>query len=407
LLEKGTSEIGSIKAIVQNFKAIPKVASWTGLLSGFLVVFISTTGPIAILFQAAEAGNLSSEITNSWLFSVFLGSGLLGLLLTLRYGIPIIGAWASTTTALLISGLVDHKFSDVIGAYFGASLLLMIVGYTGAFNKIMKIIPNSIIMAMLAGVLLVFGERIFLAIKISPILGLLIIFTFYFCKLLNIRAPLLVAFFVGLATILVQGKIDLSKLDFSPVRPIFNTPTFSIGAFFTLTIPIFLTVMTTQNAPGMALLKAANYQVPVNSIVKYGGIFSFLGAGFGGAGVNISAITAGIALSPESDPNPKTRYFSGLSAGLTYSVSAIFAGIFSSLYLNFPAELTMILAGLALIPVIVNSLVTAIEDKNFRESAVITFLITISGVSGWGIGSPFWGLIAGLVVHQLIEKKFI
>ena len=106
-----------------------------------------------------------------------------------------------------------------------------------------------------------------------------------------------------------------------------------------------------------------------------------------------------------SDPNPKTRYFSGVSAGLTYTIAAIFAGIFSSLYLAFPIELTMILAGLALFPVILNSLVVSLEDKNFRESAVVTFLVTISGVSGWGIGAPFWGLLAGLAVHRIIERS--
>lgn len=405
LLESGSSELSSFNAIKVNLKALPKAASWTALLSGLLIVFVSTTGPIAILYQAAAAGKLSTELTNSWLFSVFLGSGLFGLFLTLRYGMPIVGSWASTTTALLITGLVDHKFSDVIGAYFGASLLLMIVGSAGAFNKLMNIIPNSIIMAMLAGVLLVFGTRIFSATKLNPILGVAMISIFYFGKKRKLRAPLLFAFFIGVITVVIQGKISIPKLYATPVQPIFISPTFSIGAFFTLTIPIFLMVMTTQNAPGIVLLKAANYKPPVNSIVKYGGVLSLLGAGFGGAGVNISAMTAAIALSPDSDPNPKTRYFSGVSAGLTYTIAAIFAGIFSSLYLAFPIELTMILAGLALFPVILNSLVVSLEDKNFRESAVVTFLVTISGVSGWGIGAPFWGLLAGLAVHRIIERS--
>ena len=405
MLESGTSEIGILGALSRNIKDLSKAASWTSFLSGILIVFISTTGPIAILYQAAAAGKLSSELTNSWLFSVFLGSGLFGLFMTLRFRMPIIGSWAATTTALLITGLADHKFSDVIGAYFGASLLLLIVGYAGAFNKLMKIIPNSIIMAMLAGVLLSFGTRIFTATKLNPLLGFVMILIFYFGKFRKLRAPLLFAFFVGITTVIMQGKLHMPVLDVNPVTPIFIAPTFSIGAFFTLAIPIFLMVMTTQNAPGIAMLKAANYQPPVDAVVKYGGILSMLGAGFGGAGVNISSMTAAIALSPECDPNPKTRYFSGVSAGLTYSLAAIFAGIFSSLYSTFPTELTMILAGLALLPVILNSLVIAIEEKNYRESAVITFLVTISGVSGGGVGAPFWGLLAGLLVHRIIERR--
>ncbi len=399
-VESGTTDLPLFKALAHNLRNLPKAASWTALLSGFLVVFVSTTGPIAILYQAAAAGKLPIELTNSWLFAVFLGSGLFGLLLTLRFGIPIIGSWASTTTALLVTGLVDHPFSEVIGAYFGASILLMIVGYTGIFNKLMQSIPHAIIMAMLAGVLLIFGTRIFTSTRINPLMGLLMLAVFFLGRTLKWRAPVLASFAVGLITVIAQSKIDVPPLNFEVVTPIWTNPTFSLGSLFTLTIPIFLVVMTTQNAPGIALLKAVHYKAPVNQIVHFGGTLSLLGAGFGGAGVNLSAMTATIAISPDSDPNPKTRYFAGVVSGVAYCVAALFAGIFSALFGAFPVELTAILAGLALLPVITAALTDALEEKEFRDSAVVTFLVTISGVSGWGVGSPFWGLIAGIAVHK-------
>jgi benzoate membrane transport protein len=399
-VESGTTDLPLFKALAHNLRNLPKAASWTALLSGFLVVFVSTTGPIAILYQAAAAGKLPIELTNSWLFAVFLGSGLFGLLLTLRFGIPIIGSWASTTTALLVTGLVDHPFSEVIGAYFGASILLMIVGYTEIFNKLMQSIPHAIIMAMLAGVLLIFGTRIFTSTRINPLMGLLMLAVFFLGRTLKWRAPVLASFAVGLITVIAQSKIDVPPLDFEVVTPVWTNPTFSLGSLFTLTIPIFLVVMTTQNAPGIALLKAVHYKAPVNQIVHFGGTLSLLGAGFGGAGVNLSAMTATIAISPDSDPNPKTRYFAGVVSGVAYCVAALFAGIFSALFGAFPVELTAILAGLALLPVITAALTDALEEKDFRDSAVVTFLVTISGVSGWGIGSPFWGLIAGIAVHK-------
>jgi benzoate membrane transport protein len=403
-VESGTTEIYVVKAFTENIRGLPKAASWSALISGLLVVFVSTTGPIAILYQAAAAGKLSPQITNSWLFAVFMGSGLFGLLLTLRYGMPIIGSWASTTTALLVTGLVDHSFSEVIGAYFGASLLLMAVGYSGAFKRLMQSIPHSTIMAMLAGVLLVFGTRIFTSTRLNPLLGLIMIVVFFLGRTLKWRAPLLASFSVGLLIVIIQSKISIPTIEFQAVKPMWSSPTFSLGSFFTLTIPIFLMVMTTQNAPGLALLKAVNYQAPVNQIVHFGGTLSLLGAGFGGAGVNISAMTATIAISPEADPNPKTRYFSGVVSGIAYCVAAIFAGVFSSLYGAFPLELTSILAGLALLPVITSSLADALSDRSFRDSSVATFLVTVSGVSGWGIGAPFWGLIAGVLVHRFTEK---
>ncbi len=400
-IEIGSTHLPVLKAISHNLRSLPRAASWTALLSGLLVVFVSTTGPIAILYQATDAAKLSTSLTNSWLFAVFMGSGLFGLFLSLRYGMPIIGSWASTTTALLVSGLVDHSFSDVIGAYIGASLLLMVVGYTGFFNRLMKSIPQPIIMAMLAGVLLVFGTRIFTSTQVNPILGFMMLVVYFVGRTMKLRAPLLGAFAVGLVTVILQSKVSLPSIPVRVVEPVWTNPTFSIGTFLTLTIPIFLMVMTTQNAPGLALLKAVDYEPPVNQIVHVGGFLSLLGAGFGGAGVNISAMTATIAISPESDPDPETRYFAGVVSGVAYCLAALFAGVFSTLYGAFPIELTAILAGLALLPVIMSALHDAVIDKDFRDAAVVTFLVTISGVSGWGVGAPFWGLIAGMVVSRI------
>jgi benzoate membrane transport protein len=398
--EKGL-KISTLRAISKNIANLPKAASWSGFFSGLLVVFVSLTGPIAILYQAVQAADLSVELTNSWLLAIFLGSGLFALLMSLRFGIPIIGSWASTTTALLITGLVDHPFSEVIGAYFVASVILMVIGYTGIFSKLMQTIPHAVIMAMLAGVLLTFGVKIFSSTQINPILGVSMLLVFFAAKAIRFRAPVVLSFVVGVVVVALQSKINIPEVKLSIATPVWTNPTFPVGAFFTLTIPIVLLIMTSQNAPGIALLKAVGYTPPINTIVHFGGFLSLLGSGFGGSGVNLSSITASIAISEESDPNPETRYFAGVVAGLAYCVAAIFAGVFSSLFGSFPGELTAVLAGIALLPIITTSLVDAMEIKDYRDSAVVTFLVTISGVSAFGVGSPFWGLIAGVIVHQL------
>jgi len=398
--EKG-SKISTLRAISKNIANLPKAASWSGFFSGLLVVFVSLTGPIAILYQAVQAADLSVELTNSWLLAIFMGSGLFALLMSLRFGIPIIGSWASTTTALLITGLVDHPFSEVIGAYFVASVILMVIGYTGIFSKLMQTIPHAVIMAMLAGVLLTFGVKIFSSTQINPILGVSMLLVFFAAKAIRFRAPVVLSFVVGVVVVALQSKINIPEVKLSIATPVWTNPTFPVGAFFTLTIPIVLLIMTSQNAPGIALLKAVGYTPPINTIVHFGGFLSLLGSGFGGSGVNLSSITASIAISEESDPNPETRYFAGVVAGLAYCVAAIFAGVFSSLFGSFPGELTAVLAGIALLPIITTSLVDAMEVKDYRDSAVVTFLVTISGVSAFGVGSPFWGLIAGVIVHQL------
>ena len=398
--EKGL-KISTLRAISKNIANLPSAASWTGFFSGLLVVFVSLTGPIAILYQAVQAADLSVELTNSWLLAIFMGSGLFALLMSLRFGIPIIGSWASTTTALLITGLVDHPFSEVIGAYFVASIILMIIGYTGIFSKLMQTIPHAVIMAMLAGVLLTFGVKIFSSTRINPILGISMLLVFFAAKAIKFRAPVVITFVVGVVVVALQSKINIPEVKLSIATPVWTNPTFPVGAFFTLTIPIVLLIMTSQNAPGIALLKAVGYTPPINTIVHFGGFLSLLGSGFGGSGVNLSSITASIAITEESDPNPETRYFAGVVAGLAYCVAGIFAGVFSTLYGSFPGELTAVLAGIALLPIITTSLVDAMEIKDYRDSAVVTFLVTISGVSAFGVGSPFWGLIAGVIVHQL------
>ena len=178
-LERGTTDLPVFKAISQNLRNIPKSFTWGALLSGFLIVLISTTGPIAILFQAADAGNFSDQQLASWLLTVFIGSGLFGLVLTLRHGIPVIGAWAAATTALLVTGLTDHPYAEVLGAYVVASIALIIVGATGLFSKLMALVPRPVVMAMLGGVLFRFGVEVFSSLKSDALLGLGMILMFF------------------------------------------------------------------------------------------------------------------------------------------------------------------------------------------------------------------------------------
>lgn len=404
-IEEGTYDLAWHKAIFHNLKGVPKAFSWGALFSGILIVFISTTGPIAILFQAADEGKLSDQYTISWLFAVFMGSGLFGLLLSLRYGMPIIGSWAATVTALLVTGLVDHSLPEVVAAYFLASIILLLIGVTGIFTRIMSIIPHAVIMAMLAGVLFSFGLRIFTSSKSEPFIGFGMIIMYFLGRRLKLRAPVFGSLFVGVAVAITQGKLATPHFDLELVHPIWITPVFSPDLIFTLVIPIVLMVMTTQNATGISLIRSAGFKVPINDIVTMGGFLSLLGAGFGGAGVNVSAMTAIIALGPEADPNPKTRYFAGISTGITYILAALCAGVFLSLYASFPPALTTVLAGLALLPVISASIVEAVTEPEYRDAAIVTFLISVSGISGWGVGAPFWGLLGGFIVHHFVTLK--
>ena len=403
-LEKGTTELSIFNSFKSNISALAKSFTWGATLSGLLIVLISSTGPIAILFQAAAAGNFTDKQLSTWLFTIFTGSGIFGLVLTLRFRMPIIGAWAAATTALLVTGLTEHSYAEVLGAYVISSVALVIVGTTGVFGKLISLIPRPVVMAMLSGVLFRFGVEVFASLKTDAWLGLSMILVYFICKRYKFRAPIVPALIAGLFVCLLERELVNPKIHLGITTPYWTTPQFTIGSIVTLSIPIFLMVMTTQNATGVAVLINSGYQAPANDIVKVGGWISLITAPFGNSGVNISAMTAAIATQKDADPNPKTRYFAGVSCGLFYILLGFFGSTVMGLYGRLPEVLLAVLAGLALIPVIGSSTNEALEDPQYREAGLVTILITISGISAIGLGAPFWGLVGGVCVHKILMR---
>jgi benzoate membrane transport protein len=404
-LERGTTDLPAWTAIKINLKNLPTSFTWGALLSGFLIVLISATGPIVILFQAAEAGKFTDQQLASWLLTVFIGSGVFGLVLTLRHGIPVIGAWASATTALLVTSFTQHSYPQVLGAYVVASIALIIVGLTGLFEKLMSLVPRPVVMAMLGGVLFRFGVETFSSLKTEALIGLGMILMFFVGKRYKWRAPVVPALIVGLLIGFFENELVKPNISVAITAPIWVTPEFSLGTILTLAIPIFLLVMTTQNATGTAVLLNSGYQPPINNVVTVGGIVSLLTAPFGNSGVNISAMTAAIATQKDADPNPKTRYFAGFACGIFYIILGLFGATVMELFGTLPPVLLAVLAGLALIPVIGSCTNEALENPEYREAGLVALLITVSGISAFSLGAPFWGLIGGVLVHEILTRK--
>jgi benzoate membrane transport protein len=404
-LERGTTDLPILEAVKINLRNLPKSFTWGALLSGFLIVLISTTGPIAILFQAAESGNFTDRQLASWLLTVFIGSGVFGLVLTLRHGMPIIGAWAAATTALLVTGLTSHSYAEVLGSYVIASIALIIVGVTGLFGKLMALVPRPVVMAMLAGVLFRFGVEVFSSLKTDALLGIGMILMFFIGKRFKWRAPVVPALLVGLVIAYLEKELVNPNIKVAITAPLWVTPEFTLGSVLTLALPIFLLVMTTQNATGTAVLYNSGYEPPINNVVTVGGVISLLSAPFGNSGVNISAMTAAIATQKDADPNPKTRYFAGFACGIFYIILGLFGATVMGFFGTLPPVLLAVLAGLALIPVIGSCTNEALENPEYREAGLVALLITVSGVSAFNLGAPFWGLVGGVLVHEILTRK--
>ncbi|MDP1782545.1 MAG: benzoate/H(+) symporter BenE family transporter, partial [Hydrogenophaga sp.] len=158
---------------------------------------------------------------------------------------------------------------------------------------------------------------------------------------------------------------------------------------------LFVVTMASQNLPGVAAIRAAGYDMPISRIITLTGVATLVLAPFGAFALNLSAITAAICMGPEAHPDPKKRYTAAVTCGAIYVLIGLFGAAVTGLLIAFPRELVLAIAGIALLGSIGGGLHTALKEDTHREAALITFLVTLSGVVIAGIGSAFWGVVAG------------
>ena len=401
----GTSSEPIIQSVFHNLRSYFKDLSWSAASTGILVVLVSSTGPAALMLQAAKAGHFSTNQTISWLSICWIGSGVVGLLLTLRYRMPIFGAWSSPSVALLVTGLSVHSINEAVAAYYLSALAILLIGVTGIFEKILSLVPRAVIMAMLGGVLFTFGVQIFVQLPSEPVIVLAMLATFFFGRRRNWRAPVVLSTVVGLIVTIVLGKAASPHMVFGLTKFVWITPKFSIGGIFTLAIPLVLLTLTTQFAPGSAVLISNGYKAPINSMLKLSGVLSFLTAGFLNSGLNCAAISAAMGVSPQAEPDKNRRYTAAITSGFAYIIVGILGSTMMALFNLVPSAFLATLTGLALLPSIASSTHEALVDSDYREAAMVTFLVTVSNIHVLKLGAPFWGLIAGVLIHQITSKK--
>jgi benzoate membrane transport protein len=376
-----------------RFFALPHIAS------GFVAMLVGYTSAAAIVFQAAISSGADADKIASWMWAVGVGMGVCGIAMSLRFKAPIIVAWSTPGAALLVTSLPGIPMGDAVGAFLFSSALLTLCGVTGWFEKIMQIIPPSLGAAMLAGVLLRFGLNAFSSMETAFEMVALMLFTYILGKHYLPRYVIPTTFIVGVGYAALTGQIHVTGIELSPTLPVWTTPSFSISTLIGVGLPLFIVTMASQNIPGIATLRAHGYKTPASPLISWTGITGFILAPFGGFAFNLGAITAAICMSKETDPDPTKRYYATIWAGIFCVLMGIFGATVTSLFTLFPAELIMAIAGLALIGTISNSLHTALASEAEREAAFITFAITASGVTLLTIGAPFWGILAGLMVH--------
>lgn len=381
-------------------------ASASAIIAGLIAVTVSFTGPLLIIFQAAQLIGLSQVQLSSWVWAISIGSGATGLILSTIYKAPVILAWSTPGAVLLVSGWSAYSYAESIGAFMAAALIVTLFGLTGVFSYLMEKVPASVISAMLAGILLKFGVDMFVAVKQLPALVLPLIFIFLVSKRLLPRYATMLTLLAGLALAYGLGRLDFSGVSLSLAHPVLTKPVFSAGAIVGLGIPLAIVAMASQNATGIGVLRAGGYQTPASPLVTATGLVSLVLAPFGSHGVNLAAITAAICTGREAHDDTGRRYVAGIACGFFYVVFGLLGAAIVSLFSVFPVELIAVIAGVALLGSMGSSLSAAMGDEAHRDSALITFLVTVSGITIGGVGAAFWGLAAGIAAQWILGGRW-
>ena len=373
--------------------------------AGFIAVLVGYTSSAAIVFQAASAAGASAAHISSWLFALGLGMGLTCIGLSLRYRSPVLTAWSTPGAALLSTALIGVPMSEAIGAFIVASALITLCGFTGWVETLMKHIPKSLAAGMLGGILLKFGLNVFTALSGQlPLVGLMLC-VYLVGRRIGSRYTIPLTLTAGLIWTILDGQVRSEAISFELAVPLFTTPEFSLARTIGIAIPLFVVTMSSQNVPGMAVLRANGYSTPVSPLIGWTGLTGLLLAPFGGYSFNLAAITAAICMSPEADPDPQRRYMAAVWAGIFYLITGLLGATVASLFAALPQALIATIAGIALFGTIGNSLAGALQEECERDAALITFLVTASGLALFGIGSAFWGLIFGMATLKMLPRK--
>ncbi len=377
--------------------------SLSAVIAGFVTVLVGFTSSAVIVFQAAQALGASPAEIGSWMLSLGLGMGLTCILLSLRYRVPVVTAWSTPGAAILITSVAGISMPEAIGAFLVSGALITICGFSGWFERVLSRLPMSIASAMLAGVLLRFGLDIFGAMKTQLVLVLVMFCTYLLLRGRSPRYAVIMALLVGIGIAGAQGLLRLETVSLQLAKPVFIMPQFSFQALISVALPLFVVTMASQNVPGVAVIRASGYEVPISSLIGWTGIATLILAPFGGYALNLAAITAAICMGREAHENPARRYVAAVAAGGFYLVVGLFGSTVGAVFAAFPKELVLAIAGLALLGTIGNGLVGALSNEQEREPALITFLMTASGVTLLGIGSAFWGLVAGIFSLLILQ----
>ncbi|MEX0807427.1 MAG: benzoate/H(+) symporter BenE family transporter [Dongiaceae bacterium] len=373
------------------------------VVAGLLAALVGFSSAVVVLPGLAGVGATPAQAA-SGLIALSIAMGVGGIWLSFRTRMPISVAWSTPGAALLVTaGAVEGGFAAAVGAFLVVGVLIVIAGFWKPLGRWVTAIPSPLANAMLAGVLLGFCLAPVQAVAEVPLQALPIIVVW--ALVVRFRRLYAVPAAVVVTVLMIAFTTDISMASFGSLwpQPILILPDFTLQALIGIALPLFIVTMASQNVTGIAVLSANGYRPDAGPLFRDTGILSLLAAPFGGHAINLAAITAALCAGPEAHPDPARRWWAAATAGLVYILFGLMAGAATAFLTASPPILIKAVAGLALLGAFASALMGAVADAKDREAAIVTFVVTASGLTFFGISGAFWGLIAGGAVYALMR----
>lgn len=398
-LESPTSPLAGPREIARDF-------GLSYVVNGLIGLIFAASGPVAVILAAASAGKLSTGELTSWIFGIFVLNGILSFAASWVYRMPLAFAWTIPGTVLVGASLHDLSWAEVLGAFLVTGVLITLIGLTGQVRKVMSALPTPIVMAMVAGVFLNFGVDIVKSVGADPIVAAPIVVVFFVLQshatLARWMPPIIGAFIAGVVAVVLSGKFHLGHQATTWVaHPMLQAPEFSLRAIFELVVPLAITVIVVQNGQGIAVLQAAGHRPPINVATIACGVWSILASVVGAISTCLTGPTNALLV---AGGQRERQYTAALTFGVLAVAVGVFAPVFVELMLAMPKAFIATVGGLALLGALLNAFRSAFSSR-FTLGALVTFLVSISGLSFLNIGAAFWGLIAGVAVSWVVERS--
>ncbi|WP_407309614.1 benzoate/H(+) symporter BenE family transporter [Desulfosporosinus sp. SB140] len=373
------------------------------IASGIVAALLVMAGPPAIILEAAAKGNFTIEQTVYWMFAVYVFGGILSILMSLYYRMPITAGHSITGVAFLATVTSQFGYHELIGSYMFAALLIFLTGYFGVFSKLLQYVPKQIIAAMLAGMITQYMVNFVISISQIPVIGGLALISYLLFNKWDRRVPPMVAAIaVAFVLLFLTKPLNVNGFATSFILPTIQWPKFNTLSFLTVSIPLALLILSNDAAVGLGALEQNNFKPPVNRVVTYSGIFSLFASFFGGQSANVAGMMSAICSDEAAGPKEK-RYIGSAVAGIITVFFGLFSWYLVPVIQSLPKAFDSILVGFALLGVFGNSLYTGFSKPTMKISAGFTFIIAASNISLFHISAPAWALLIGTVLARYAE----